>query len=101
MRDNNTPAMSLKLTREMKVSTGEIDIAEVFNSTLSNEYLYFAFESRYDPFAGFVHDDLNPIDLVVEKANGLQCLRPLEIKLTTLPDLLQLISKNPCTVANW
>ena len=86
MRDQSIPAVSLELTTDLKIAHSEIEIGDMFNSSLPNAELFFAFESRYEPFEPFIHDDLKPIDLVVKEAESLKFLRPLEIKLTTLPD---------------
>ena len=86
MRSKNIPLVYVKYKDELKTEVTEIDVKDVFGSGLPCEDLYFAFESRYDHFKGFVHDDLPAIDLVVcERVRDKQ-IKPLEIKLTTLPD---------------
>ncbi|MYE76741.1 MAG: HindVP family restriction endonuclease [Acidimicrobiaceae bacterium] len=45
---------------------------------------YYMFESPFDPYAGYCRDAVDNIDLVVT-TDG-QPLRPLEIKLTVVPD---------------
>ena len=86
MRSKNIPLVYVKYKDELKTEVTEIDVKDVFGSGLLCEDLYFAFESRYDHFKGFVHDDLPAIDLVVcERVRDKQ-IKPLEIKLTTLPD---------------
>ena len=57
---------------------------DVFNTTLPNSELKFLFEHNYAPFEPYLHDRLDHIDLVIA-ANGVH-LRPLEVKLTVLPD---------------
>jgi hypothetical protein len=86
MRDLNIKANYLKLEKGRKVSVKELDFNEVFNTTSPNEELYFSFESQYEPFAKYLHDELKPIDLVIKSKNNNSFLRPIEIKLTTLPD---------------
>lgn len=86
MRDKGYGAIYLSLSKKRKITQKNISFDEVFNTTLNNKELFYSFESRYDPFSSFLHDDLKPIDLVIkEKATG-KFLRPIEIKLTTLPD---------------
>jgi len=58
----------------------------MFNTSLPNEKLYFSFESRYEPFNCFVHDELETIDLIIRNVQTEKYIQPLEIKLTTLPD---------------
>lgn len=86
MRDQRLPAPYVQFHDAHRATVGEIDISELFGSSLPNEQLYFAFESRYDPFRAFVHDDLPAIDLVVGDGDPVRQIRPIEIKLTTLPD---------------
>ncbi len=86
MRDTNKKAVYLRLNKERKVFHEEITISDIFGTDLPNKDLYFAFESRFEPFRKFVHDELETIDLVVIDAKTKKPIRPLEIKLTTLPD---------------
>lgn len=87
MRDQGIPCNYLRLDERHQVKCGELSFDEVFNSLLPNDELQFLFESRYEPFGQYVHDDLKPIDLVVKSTGAArEFLRPLEIKLTTLPD---------------
>jgi hypothetical protein len=55
-------------------------------ATLPDEQLHFGFETRFDPFRDFVHDELPAIDLVIGTGAPIRQLRPIEVKLTTLPD---------------
>lgn len=86
MRDSQIKANYLKLGKEHHVSVKKIDFNKVFNTTSPNEELYFSFESQYEPFAKYLHDELKPIDLVIKLKDSGSFLRPIEIKLTTLPD---------------
>lgn len=85
MRDANLSAVYLRLDSECKTNISEADLSEVFGTKLPNKDLYFSFETIYDPFKAFVADQLPPIDLVLKDTQG-NFIRPLEIKLTTLPD---------------
>ena len=62
----------------------EISINEIYNSSVIDTNLFFAFESQYTPYSSKVIGSLPRIDLVLQK-DGV-CLRGLEIKLTALPD---------------
>jgi hypothetical protein len=66
------------------VISTEISIDEVFNTDQPNSNLYFAFESIFEPYKKYAYDDIKGIDLVVKHEN--HWLRPLEIKLTVIPD---------------
>lgn len=86
MRDKNIPANYLRINSEMSIYHENINIADVFGTSLSNDQIYFSFESRYEPFSQYVHDELETIDLVIKNSQTNEFLRALEIKLTTLPD---------------
>ena len=86
MRDTGLPAVYLSIDKNRKIQQKEIDISTLFNTNRPNSELFFSFESRYEPFKSFVHDELETIDCVVKEHNSEKYLRPIEIKLTTLPD---------------
>jgi len=86
MRDKDISSVYLRLSKNRKIFHEEISFNDVFNTNLRNDELYFAFESRFDSFADFVHDELKSIDLVVKENKSKKPIRPIEIKLTTLPD---------------
>ena len=84
MRDRNLPFVYIRHTEGLTTEVSEITADELFNTEVGNEGLYFKFESRYVPHERFVYDELVTIDCLV--MHGEKYLRPLEIKLTTLPD---------------
>ncbi len=86
MRDNNIKAVYLRIDKSRNVFHDELKIEDLFGSKLPNKKLYFSFESRYEPYRKFVHDELETIDLVVKNAKSNSFIHPVEIKLTTLPD---------------
>ena len=57
---------------------------DVFNTKVANKDINFLFESNYQPYTDYLHDTLDHTDLVTN-VNGID-RRPLEIKLTVLPD---------------
>ncbi|TAG49407.1 MAG: HindVP family restriction endonuclease [Betaproteobacteria bacterium] len=63
-----------------------ITTSNVFGSGKDTHELHFAFEHRFQPFESLLQDTLKPIDLVVCDGDIGVPLRPLEVKLTTLPD---------------
>lgn len=85
MKDQGERAVYLKLGKNLQIEKDEIDFINVFGTELKNEDIYFAFEARYEPFRRFIHDELKPVDLVIKSKKD-QDIRPIEIKLTTLPD---------------
>ncbi|MBI4949289.1 MAG: HindVP family restriction endonuclease [Deltaproteobacteria bacterium] len=86
MRDSHIKPVYLRLDKQRKIFHEEISVGDLFNTKLENDKLFFAFESRFEPYTKFVHDELETIDLVLKDARSNQFMRPLEIKLTTLPD---------------
>ena len=86
MRSEQLPAVYVKFKNTRSTEVGELEISDLFGSALPNEELYFSFETRFDRFRDFVHDELPAIDLVVGQSNPVSQIRPIEVKLTTLPD---------------
>lgn len=86
MRSLKLPAVYVKLKNTGSTKVDELEISELFGSSLPNEKLHFSFETRFDRFRDFVHDELPAIDLVVGKGDPVDQIRPIEVKLTTLPD---------------
>ncbi len=84
MRDQNIPAVYVKLKSDLTSEISEITISDLFNTKAKNNELSFQFESKYQPFGTLVHDELETIDCVIKLKDDY--LRPIEIKLTTLPD---------------
>ena len=78
--------MYVQFKNAASTQVGELDVADLFGSTLPNEKLHFAFETRFNPFLAFVQDDLPAIDLVIGDGDPVRQIRPIEVKLTTLPD---------------
>jgi hypothetical protein len=86
MHSRDVPLMYVQYRNAKTTMLSEIGLDQVFGSNLPTTELYFSFETRYEPFRQFVHDDLPAIDLVVSSNMNKQHFKPLEIKLTTLPD---------------
>lgn len=87
MRDRGISSNYLCLDKDLNLTWTESTFDHVFNTSTANSGLNFQFETRFEPFSQYCHDDLKPIDLVIrtEGSAGVP-LRPLEIKLTNLPD---------------
>ncbi len=86
MRSKHIPLVYVKFKDREHTQVGELDVGELFGSTEPSEKLHFSFETRFDRFRSFVHDELPAIDLVVSTGDPVQQIRPIEVKLTTLPD---------------
>lgn len=86
MRDKGIPAVYMGLNNDCTVIKSEISFDNVFGTNLNNDELYFSFESKYEPYSQYLIDNLETIDLVVKEKESGNYLRPIEVKLTTLPD---------------
>ncbi len=90
MRDRKLGAVYVNLTNDLKTQCTEISIDNLFNTKLPNEKLYFDFEAHYEPFDRLIDHSIERVDLVIREAkevNGKRrALRPLEVKLTVIPD---------------
>lgn len=86
MRDTGKSALGIQMESDLTTSIKELSFNKVFGTTLPNDKIYFRFESMFEPFKPLVEDSLEKIDVVVVNAETKEEIRPLEIKLTTLPD---------------
>ena len=85
MRDSGKGAIQISAKGPDTV-IGLHDFSEIFGTTLKNENIKFLFEEVFDKYAKYVVDPMEKIDLVISNAVTGEMIRPLEIKLTTLPD---------------
>lgn len=86
MRDRGAKALCITMRPDLTTGVEEIPIGDVFGTNLPNTEIYFRFESPFEPFKPLVEDSLEKIDVVIVNALTKEEIRPLEIKLTTLPD---------------
>jgi len=86
MRDTNRTANYIVLNPDLTTSIQEISIEELFNcGNTPSEDLTFNFESRFSRYRNYAVGTIDGIDCVVVSPEGEE-LRPLEIKLTVVPD---------------
>jgi hypothetical protein len=76
----------LILDKDLKVKHSKISTTELFGINPTSDDLFFSFESPYTPYQQLVIGHLPRVDLVTQLRSNGQCLRPIEIKLTALPD---------------
>ncbi len=86
MRDVGHDAICISMAKDLTTNVSEISFDEVFGTNLPNDKLFFDFESAFMSFKPFVADSLEKIDVVIADNVTRTEIRPLEIKLTTLPD---------------
>lgn len=76
----------LFLGKDLKVHHSKISATELFGISPTSEDLFFSFETPYTPYQQLLIGHLPRVDLVTQLRNNGQSLRPIEIKLTALPD---------------
>lgn len=76
----------LYLDSGMKIKHGKISSEKLYGISPKSEELFFSFESIYSPYQQLVIGHLPRVDLVTQLRSSGQCLKPIEIKLTALPD---------------
>ena len=76
----------LTLDKELKIQHGKISTEQLFGIAPMSDDLFFSFESPYTPYQQLVIGHLPRVDLVTQLRSNGQCLRPIEVKLTALPD---------------
>lgn len=91
MRANGVPLVYVRAGVEndsLVVQNAEVAVGHVFGvaDNVSNEDLFFSFETKFQPYLEHVHDpsELEGVDLVVKHDDD--WLRALQIKLTVVPD---------------
>jgi len=77
----------IKVDENLRPFVTTLPVRELYNMGQRNslEQLYFAFESKYDPYQSFAYETIDGIDLVIKGTDNV-FLRPLEVKLTVIPD---------------
>ena len=76
-----------KLNSELELEKTYIGVDELFGINPLSESAFYSFEGRYTPYEVLTRGTLPGIDLVIKNlSQGMKCVYPIEIKLTTLPD---------------
>lgn len=88
MASRELPLVYIKLNQELATYHDIISVENLYGISPTNEHIYFAFESEFEPYRDLAEGWLPRVDLVIQKRNGdtFEYLKPLEIKLTALPD---------------
>jgi len=86
MMDQNINPVYINLNEDLTTSASDTSLSfhDIFKTEGSKEELEFLFESPYAPYSEYALDKLDHIDLVIKKSGNY--VRPLEVKLTVLPD---------------
>ncbi len=76
----------LTLDANLNVVHKKISTSDLFGLSPDSNDLFYSFESAYTPYEQLLVGHLPRVDLVTIKKSSGQALRPIEIKLTALPD---------------
>ncbi len=82
----NLENVYLYLDNQLKVKHTKISAEQLYGIEPNADDLFFSFESQYTPYQQLVIGTLPRVDLVTQLRSNGQCLRPIEVKLTALPD---------------
>lgn len=76
----------LTLDTDLNVVHGKLSTVDFFGLEPTSEDLFYSFESAYTPYGQLLVGHLPRVDLVTQSKSSGQALKPIEIKLTALPD---------------
>ena len=76
----------LTLNDDLEVSHRKISTSKLFGIDPNSDDLFYSFESTYGPYEQLLVGNLPRVDLVTRERGSGYALKPLEIKLTALPD---------------
>ncbi|MGK7889963.1 MAG: HindVP family restriction endonuclease [Leptolyngbyaceae cyanobacterium] len=82
----NLDNIYIKLDASLSVEHSQISTADLFGINPQSDNLFYAFETQFTPYQKYLIGTLPGVDLVTQSRNNGNCLRPIEIKLTALPD---------------
>lgn len=74
------------LDKDLKVHHQKISAEQLYGIKATSDDLFFSFESQYTPYQQLIIGTLPRVDLVTQSRSNGQVLRPIEVKLTALPD---------------
>jgi len=86
LHSKNFENIYLTLNKDLKVVHSKISTSDFFGLDPNSEDLFYSFESAYTPYEQLLVGHLPRVDLVTQSKNSGQALKPIEIKLTALPD---------------
>ena len=76
----------LTLNNDLKVVHRKLSTPDFFGLAPTANDLFYSFESAYTPYEQLLIGHLPRVDLVTQRKSSGQALKPIEIKLTALPD---------------
>ena len=88
MRDHGIPPVYISVDEDGQIRASDDDgvsMEDVFGTPRIGADIRFEFETVFEPLSGLLHDELSGVDVVTRTSDGEFC-RPLEVKLTVVPD---------------
>ena len=88
MRDHSIPPVYVAVGKDGEIRARDdngVSMEDVFGTPKIGADIRFEFETVFEPLSGLLHDALSGVDVVTRTADGEFC-RPLEVKLTVVPD---------------
>ncbi|EOY7133953.1 HindVP family restriction endonuclease [Clostridioides difficile] len=76
----------IKIDENLKIEKKDICVSELFGMNPTDKDIYYSFEDKYEQYEEYNKQALPGIDLVIKNNETKECIKPIEIKLTTLPD---------------
>ncbi len=86
LHSKNFKNVYLTLDKNLKVVHEKISTADFFGLDPNSDDLFYSFESAYTPYEQLLVGHLPRVDLVTQSKHNGRALKPIEIKLTALPD---------------
>lgn len=86
LHSKNFENVYLTLDKDLNVVHSKISTSIFFGLEPTSEDLFYSFESAYTPYEQLLVGHLPRVDLVTQSKSSGQALKPIEIKLTALPD---------------
>ncbi|MDO8467047.1 MAG: HindVP family restriction endonuclease [bacterium] len=88
MAAKNLTLPYIKLDKDFSIYHDSISVKQLFGIDPASPEIFFSFESEYEPYRDLVEQWLPRVDLVIKRGSSgqLAALKPLEVKLTALPD---------------
>lgn len=86
LHSRNFENIYLTLAPDLKVVHGRLSTKDFFGLEPTSDDLFYSFESSFTPYEQLLVGHLPRVDLVTQSRSTGQALKPIEIKLTALPD---------------
>jgi len=86
LHSKNFDNIYLTLDSDLNVVHGKLSTVDFFGLEPTSEDIFYSFESAYTPYEQLLVGHLPRVDLVTQSKSSGQALKPIEIKLTALPD---------------